>query len=152
MQLGDLLVIAVYFANLRAKRSLFDYLLALPQVGSDSPCVILGDFNTGCHHIDEPGTILHWADKLEAMSTRGWIDLWRRTHGPDAREFTWVSHVGNGFRLDHAFANPAAAALLDRCDYDHRTRPAISDHSALHLRLENARSRPGISESATQCH
>ena len=62
-------------------------------------------------------------------------DLWRRTNG-DAREYTWASmrngEIVNEFRLDHALANDRFVERFDpRCRYDHGTRPAFSDHSAV---------------------
>ena len=60
-------------------------------------------------------------------------DLWRRSNGPNAQEWTWLSHRHNGFRFDHAFANAAFVDWADtRCQYDHTPPPARgTDHSAL---------------------
>jgi len=60
------------------------------------------------------------------------LDLWRRTQGPHAREWTWMTKA-NGFRLDHAFGNSAFVAAFDpSCRYDHSPREnGFSDHSAL---------------------
>lgn len=129
-------VIGVYFANMQAKHSLFDYLHTLPHPRARSPCLLLGDFNTGSHHIDEPGTVFHCADKFERLAEIGWVDLWRTEHGQDAREFTWYSHTGNGFRLDHAFANRSASSKVTRCGYDHSTRAQLTDHSAIIVETE----------------
>ena len=50
---------------------------------------------------------------------------------------TWLSHRKNGFRLDHAFASPEAAARVTSCRYSHREREAgLSDHSAVIVEIE----------------
>jgi exonuclease III len=63
----------------------------------------------------------------------GLVDLWRRSNGPDACEWTWLSNQKNGFRIDHAFGNePFVRLLQPACVYDHRSREGkTSDHSAL---------------------
>jgi exonuclease III len=132
LQLPSVQILGLYFANLKAKHSLFDFLLQLPQL-EQTPCLLVGDFNTGSHHRDEPGTIFHCADKFDRLVGNGWSDLWRARHGDAAREYTWYSRTGNGFRLDHALANPSAVPFISSCHYDHSTRDGISDHSAVVL-------------------
>jgi len=57
--------------------------------------------------------------------------LWRRQHS-EVRDYTWYSSAGNGFRLDHAFASPAAASAVAGVWLDHAPRlSGASDHSAV---------------------
>jgi exodeoxyribonuclease-3 len=100
----------------------------------------IGDFNTCRAFVDEPGAIdatAHFMDSVEAI---GFRDLWRHRY-PDGREYSWYSHRGNGFRVDHAFSPPGLAARAGEVRYSHDERLAgLSDHSVLLLDLP-ARSR-----------
>jgi hypothetical protein len=51
----------------------------------------------------------------------------------EAREWTWLSHRGNGFRIDHAFATKAfVVQAKPACRHDHAPREtALSDQSGL---------------------
>lgn len=125
-----MVVAGVYFDQNRDKASLFDYLLSRPPaLGED--CLLVGDWNTGLHGLDEPGATFACADRFALMEQRGYVDLWRRRHGPDAREVSWLSARGAGYRIDHAFATAPVSERVTRCDYDHSTRGAITDHSGL---------------------
>jgi hypothetical protein len=73
------------------------------------------------------------AEQFDELSkSHGFVDLWRRTQGIEAPEWSWITKA-NGFRLDHAFGNAAFVAAFDpTCRYDHSTRESgITDHSAL---------------------
>jgi exonuclease III len=100
--------------------------------------LIVGDFNTGRHCIDEKGRTFSCADQFETLAASGWCDAWRHIHG-DEREYTWFSRLrggvqGNGFRLDHAFVTPPLLARVQDCRYSHAEREAqVSDHSILIL-------------------
>ena len=51
---------------------------------------------------------------------------------PAARDYTWFSNRGNGFRVDHAWASPTLASEVRASRHDHRSRKQrITDHSAL---------------------
>jgi exodeoxyribonuclease III len=127
---GEVTVAGVYFNQNRDKASLFDFLLSRPPfLGGEG--MVIGDWNTGLRRIDEPGATFACADRFEMMERRGYVDLWRRQHGSDAREVSWVSTNGLGYRIDHAFGTGPLAERVLRCDYDHSTRGDISDHSAL---------------------
>ena len=129
-RVGSLTIAGVYFALNHRKASLFDYVLAKPaELGDDY--LVIGDFNTGRHRLDEVGATFFCEDRFRSLPSAGFQDLWRQSHGEEAREFSWASHRGGNFRLDHAFASPAAATRLLDCRYDHSTRPSLTDHSAL---------------------
>ena len=59
--------------------------------------------------------------------------LFRSRHlHPHDREFTWYSHAGSGFRIDHAYLSPALLARLAAARYSHAERELrVSDHSVL---------------------
>jgi exonuclease III len=59
------------------------------------------------------------------------VDSWR-SRNPGTWEYSWYSHHGNGFRIDHVFSNPAADASIQAVAYDHTPRETgVTDHSAL---------------------
>lgn len=62
----------------------------------------------------------------------GLVDAWREAN-PEADEASWVDHSGVGCRYDHALVTEDLRVTA--CRLDHTTRPGVSDHSALHLRV-----------------
>jgi exodeoxyribonuclease-3 len=113
--------------------------------------LLIGDWNTGRHRIDEDGSTFHNAVDFEALAREcGWKDAFRALHG-DTRSFSWWSTAGNGFRLDHCFLSPGCAGRLFAVDYlqemgghrlvstskkGARRQPALSDHAALVVGVE----------------
>ncbi len=129
-----------YFPQARAKAPFFD--AAAEAMGAlSAPGLLIGDLNTGRNDCDlEPGaTRFHCAEEFAALSGPGeLVDLWRRCHGDDAREWTWRS-ARNGFRIDHAFGNRALLASFPtlHCRYDHTPRElGWTDHSGLLVDLD----------------
>ncbi len=123
-------VVGVYFAQLMQKATLFDYLNERPPP-LQGDVLVIGDFNTGLHYLDETGATFHCADRFRQMGDRGYSDLWRCAHGQDIREFSWMSNQNNGFRIDHAMGAGAIPSRTVACYYDHSTRSGLTDHSAL---------------------
>lgn len=123
---------AVYFPLGKPKVAFWrDEFLPYAASRIERPCLLVGDWNSGRHHLDETGATLDGAAEFEAMTDTGWIDAWRSLR-PDEREYTWYSTHGNGFRLDHAFLSPSLTSRLVSSAYRHETRaPGVSDHSAL---------------------
>lgn len=130
---GPLKVVGVYFSQLKAKLPLFRYLLSRPSelIG---PAVLIGDFNTGLHHLDEAGATFHCADEFCRLSEIGWVDAWRLLHG-DERAFSWQSNAGNGFRIDHALVTPDLVGRVESAAYNHEPRAGLTDHAALMIGL-----------------
>ncbi len=131
-------MLAAYFPNLLRKQPFFARCAQTALRLRRRPFVLVGDLNTGNQDRDrEPlGVRYHCADAFDALSDAcGLVDLWRRSQGDEAREWTWLSHRRNGFRIDHAFANAAyLAGTNPRCAYDHTPRLAgWTDHSAILL-------------------
>jgi exonuclease III len=107
--------------------------------------LLLGDFNTGKHYLDEAAATFTCSEYFEQLETQGWVDVWRHRN-PRAREYTWYSSAGNGFRLDHAFLSPPLLPQVCRVVYSHREREAaVSDHSGLVLDIEKTGERKGSS-------
>ncbi|MBL8797624.1 MAG: endonuclease/exonuclease/phosphatase family protein [Planctomycetia bacterium] len=135
-RMGDVNVFGLYFPNLKKKEPLFRFLVDLAPQYLAEPTLLFGDFNTGKHHLDEAGATFFCADYLERLESLGWVDAWRRQHA-EAREYTWYSYRGNGFRLDHAFVSPPLWLRVQRVFYSHREREQkVSDHSALVVDIE----------------
>ncbi len=128
---GSLQVWAVYMALGKNKLPLYRFL----KDTEPRSTILIGDFNTGLHRLDEQGATFTAADEFADLQTKGWSDAWRRQHGQGAREFTWLSPAGNGFRLDHALVSDDLVGQVADCRYDHSTRPALTDHSALCVQL-----------------
>lgn len=132
----DWTLLASYFPQRKAKGRFFSACKEIAAAHAETPFVILGDLNTGNQLADKSsnGAPYLCAEGFEALrSEAGLVDLWRRSNGPDACEWTWLSNQKNGFRIDHAFGNePFVRLLQPACVYDHRSREEkTSDHSAL---------------------
>ena len=124
-------IVGVYFALNREKRPLFDFLLSRSRSLLEEPAMIVGDFNTGVHRIDETGTTFSEANRFDDLARAGWVDVWRRLNAPK-REYSWSSNKGNGFRIDHALCSPRLAGSVVSARYEHAYRDqGISDHSPL---------------------
>ena len=138
--LDGLTIAGAYFAMGKDKASLFDYLLSQPEeLSGDS--IVVGDFNTGIHRLDEAGATFDCEARFRRLSDAGFVDLWRKANGSDRQEYSWYSRGHqNGFRIDHIFGRGAAIERMQNCTYEHGTRDAISDHSALIVKQDNKKS------------
>jgi exonuclease III len=132
---GTLRIYGVYMPNLLKKVPYWQALVASFAARVADDTLAIGDFNTCRAFVDEPGAIdatAHFMDSVEAI---GFRDLWRQRY-PEGREYSWYSHRGNGFRIDHAFLSPGLAARAGAVRYSHGERLAgLSDHSVLLLDL-----------------
>jgi exonuclease III len=129
-------MLACYFPQGDAKARYFQSCSEVTKAVGAAPFLIVGDLNTGNQVVDRTpdGERYACADLFDRLSAGdGLVDLWRRTQGAGAREWSWMPKA-NGFRLDHAFGNHAFVAAFDPlCEYDHSPREAggFSDHSAV---------------------
>ncbi len=131
-------VIGVYFPLGRAKVPLFQYLISLLDHELHTPVMIIGDFNTGKHGLDEVGKTFIASTCLDDLERKGWRDLWRSVHG-NRRQYSWWSTRGNGFRIDHAFGSRPLAQRIASIDYVDEPRiEGLSDHSLLVVQLDAA--------------
>jgi exonuclease III len=105
---------------------------------SERSFMLVGDFNLGRHYLDEEGASFANTPMLGMLATLGYIDAWRHRR-PQGREYSWFSHEGAGFRIDHALLSPGMAGALVNAWYSHDERDAgISDHSALLVTVDPA--------------
>ena len=131
VRFGQFTLLGLHLPNIKAKIPHWNALLRLAQSNSKTPRIYVGDFNTGRYPLDGEGFRFTCEEHMEALEDRGWVDAWRRLH-PRNKEYTWYSHKGRGFRLDHAFLSPPLAPLLRKAVFDHSYRErGYSDHSAL---------------------
>jgi exodeoxyribonuclease-3 len=135
VDLGAVRLTGVYMPNLLRKVPYWQALVDGLAARVDGDALAIGDFNTCRAYVDEPGAIdatAHFMDRMEAI---GFRDLWRNRY-PDGREYSWYSHRGNGFRIDHAFLSPSLAGRAGVVRYSHEERLAgLSDHSVLLVEL-----------------
>jgi exodeoxyribonuclease-3 len=127
----DAAVYGVYFSQNNAKASLFKYLAAGGHRPTETDFYIIGDVNTGLHFQDEEQATFYCTEEFEALIESGVIDSWR-SRNPEAKEFSWYSNQGNGFRVDHVFSSRDADVKIQSVYYDHTPREeGVTDHSAL---------------------
>ena len=139
VDLGVLRLTGVYMPNLLRKIPYWQSVVDASALRADGHALAIGDFNTCRAYVDETGAIDGTAYFMDHMDAIGFRDLWR-DRNPDGREYSWYSHRGNGFRIDHAFLSPALAARAGAISYSHEERLAgLSDHSLLLLDLPRVR-------------
>jgi exonuclease III len=127
-------LLAAHFPHKRAQVAYFEYLLDSRAL-LDQPAMILGDLNCGIPYEDSETKSFANTHLFQSLSRSGWIDAWR-SRNPSAREFTWVSARGNGYRYDHCFCTPTMDTLIQSIHYDPSVREnGLSDHSALIVEL-----------------
>jgi exodeoxyribonuclease III len=121
------------------KAAFWSVLLARAQALLGHPAMIAGDLNTGAPYRDEHRATLYCAEQFERLTDLGWVDAWRRFHGPARKEWSWVypRRRTYGYRLDHALCTPLLAERLAACRYSHAEREAgLSDHSLMLVDLD----------------
>lgn len=129
-------ITGTYFPSLHEKVPHWEYMCRTARRLAEARHLIVGDTNTGKNYIDEAGTVFRYGGYLDAMAAEGWPEAWRLLH-PRGRQYSWYSHKGNGFRIDHAYVSPRLIAGLRAARYSHRDRKAgTSDHSALIVELD----------------
>ena len=137
IEFESLRVLAVYFPMNGEKEPVFDFLMesGLAYLGENG--LLIGDYNTGKHYQDETGKTFYCAQYLDQFEQCGMVDSWR-SRNRDKKEYSWFSHAGNGFRIDHAFSTDAQDKLVESVSYSHAERQQkVSDHSALMVTYAN---------------
>jgi exonuclease III len=95
--------------------------------GSDH--LLVGDFNTGRHRLDERGSTLTSGALMGRLTAMGYRDAYRLVE-PRGRDFSWESSLGGRFRLDHAFVSESLCGRVAGVRYGHAERSAgLSDHA-----------------------
>jgi len=125
---GFIDVIGVYLPH-KKKHKLFDILIE--EAMTETPLIIAGDYNTGKNGIDQKGNSFWYTDDLRNLEKEGMIDAFRHIHG-DAKEYSWYSHQGNGYRYDHTYISQEVLPIVKSCHYLHDWREeGLSDHSPM---------------------
>ena len=128
---AGLQLIGTYFPQRKDKAGVFNTLETI----ASSDLLAIGDFNTGSNVLDSEGAKFHCADQFVNLANTTLTDLWRTHNGELAKEYSWYSNAGNGFRIDHALAGMTATSRCVNSYYDHSTRDTLTDHSALIVEL-----------------
>ena len=124
---AGLQLVGTYFPQRKDKAGVFNTLETI----ASSDLLAIGDFNTGSNVLDSEGAKFHCADQFVNLANTILTDLWRTHNGELAKEYSWYSNAGNGFRIDHALAGVKATSRCVKSYYDHSTRDTLTDHSAL---------------------
>jgi exonuclease III len=95
--------------------------------------LVIGDFNTTRHRVDEVGTSVPGDQYIRDFEALGWTEAWRKlNYRPESPQYTWQHHPGSQFRLDQAWVSPALLPHLKDAQYDHKVRmQSTSDHSMM---------------------
>jgi exonuclease III len=143
----DLDLFGVYMPGQDRKRPHLRYLIAIAERYNESgeAALCIGDFNSGRNETDIEINVRSGRLRDE-FSTAGlyaeletvWTEAWAYFH-PGEYEYSWYpfrkdpEYVSRGgWRIDKAFASPAALARTTAAEYDHRFRQdRLTDHSAL---------------------
>jgi exodeoxyribonuclease-3 len=124
------------------REAVFQRVVGAARRRRDEAFILLGDFNAGRHGLDEGGATFTCTRCLGELAALGYADAFRTASG-SRREFSWFSHEGSGFRIDHAFVSAPLRGRIRRCWYSHAERTSgLSDHSALVLELTPATAAP----------
>lgn len=122
------------------KADIWDRVLDYALRHRDRRTLLIGDFNTGLAP-DAEGAPFALPEKMERLIEMGYVDAWRSLH-PDAREYTWWSTAGNGFRLDYAFLSPDCVPHLLTAFHNQDARTSgDSDHAPMTVALSVFRER-----------
>lgn len=146
-EFASLTVLAACFPVDRKKLHLFRALLAESRGLAASPSVLMGNFNTGKHLVDEEGETFEASGLFARLEASGWVDAWRALH-PTGREYSWYGHGGNGYRIDHAFISRPSLSRLVRTEYIQSFRlEGLSDHAGLLVEVSGNAGMGELTES-----
>ncbi len=111
----------------KKKHTLFPFLIN--ELARTPPAILCGDFNTGYNFVDQKGDSFWYTEYLDQLVDIDYLDVFRHFH-PHAREYSWFSHGGNGYRYDHIWIHEDIGAVVKNSYYAHDVREeGISDHS-----------------------
>lgn len=117
----------------KKKHTLFPFLLEQIKLGGAH--ILMGDFNTGINYVDQKGSSFWYSEYLGKLKDLNLADAFRY-HAGGVKEFSWVSHQGNGYRYDHCWLSDQLLEQSGDCAFDHLARESgLSDHSLMYLKL-----------------
>jgi exodeoxyribonuclease III len=118
------------------REAVFQAAVATARARRAEHCIMIGDFNAGRHFLDEEGATFTCTRLLGELASIGYEDAWRKLN-PQEREFSWFSHEGKGFRIDHALVSGSLSRAVTACWYSHSERERnLSDHSLMLLSVD----------------
>jgi exodeoxyribonuclease-3 len=133
VEVAGLRLAGVYLPNLLRRVPYWEAIVRSAARRRDGSSLVVGDFNTTRHFVDEVGAVCRTSEYLDHIERAGFRDVYRHRH-PERREFSWYSSRGNGYRLDHAFCSVPLASRVAGVGYSHGERElGLSDHSILWL-------------------
>ncbi len=136
-QFKNINILGVYFAQKELKINLFNFIIDNFIELSNNNGLIIGDFNTGNFYEDEEHATFSCTSEFNKLKSNGLIDSWR-SRNKGIKEFSWYSHAGNGFRIDHTFSTKTINERIKKIYYSHKEREQkISDHSAMIVEVAN---------------
>jgi len=136
-QFKDINILGVYFAQKELKRNLFNFINNNFINLSNNNGLVIGDFNTGNFYEDEKNATFSCTHEFNELKVNGLVDSWR-SRNKGIKEFSWYSHAGNGFRIDHIFSTTTIDNRIKNIYYSHNEREQkISDHSAMIVEIAN---------------
>jgi exodeoxyribonuclease-3 len=128
-------LVAVYLPPGRVKIPAWDSLLLTAKELAGAPTILIGDFNTGKHRIDEVGATFIAPEYMDRLEGASYTDTWRFKN-PDRLGATWRS-THNDFRLDYAFLSAPISGFKWDVRHEDRTRTlGTSDHTAVVLDID----------------
>lgn len=132
----DFKILAAHLPHKKKQIPYFTALLDNPEL-LETPAMIIGDLNCGIPFKDSDTKTFSNTHLFQSLLQRGWDDVWREHHGQEAREFTWISPRGNGYRYDHCLCNEQLKPYISTINYEHNLREShLSDHSGLVIDFE----------------
>jgi exonuclease III len=81
-----------------AKTRFWDAVLQAAEARLHELFLLVGDWNTGAHRLDEVGKTFICSDHFAKLSAIGWIDMWRHHH-PGTTEYGSVANFGAGILI-----------------------------------------------------
>jgi exodeoxyribonuclease-3 len=130
VDINGIQLVGTYFPLKNDKTDLINWFLE--QGLNFKKTIFIGDFNTGSNTLDkdEAGSSFFMGSEFETISQEILTDSFRYKN-PELREYSWHSSAGNGFRIDHCLVTKDLTDNIRSVSYDHKTRPELTDHSAL---------------------
>lgn len=111
-------------------------LIDLARKRQEKSWMVMGDFNSGRHRLDEDGRSFKGTPLLGTFASLGMLDAWRHLH-PESRERSWSHPARGATRIDACYLSKSLHKCLQNSHFSHAEREhKLSDHSALIVDLD----------------
>ena len=122
----------VYFPQKNAKKKVFEFIETNLSITNS---VVIWDFNTWKHFIDEKWKTFSCQNEFTKLSEENLCDA-RRRRNKVALEYSRYSNAWNWFRLDHILVTHDINKDTIDIWYDHSIREIwLSDHSMMYMKF-----------------